>query len=55
MEAYIDDMVVKSKKEEYHLADLAKVFKVLKSHKLFLNASKCTFGVESRKFLGGTW
>ena len=52
MEAYIDDMVVKSRKVEEHLADLGETFSVLREHKLCLNASKCSFGVISGKFLG---
>ena len=51
MEAYIDDMVVKSKTDEEHLADLQEVFDILKKHKLRLNAAKCAFGVSSRKFI----
>ena len=52
VEAYIDDMVVKSKEESKHLSDLGKIFAILRKHKLCLNASKCSFGVGSRKFLG---
>ena len=52
MEAYIADMVVKSKKAEEHLVDLGETFSVLREHKLRLNASKCSFGVSSGKFLG---
>ena len=52
VEAYIDDMVVKSKEVSRHLKDLEEVFAVLRRHKLRLNASKCSFGVRSRKFLG---
>ena len=52
MEAYIDDMVVKSKKVVRHLEDLGEVFLVLREQKLHLNASKCSFGVSSGKFLG---
>ena len=52
MEAYINDMVVKSKADEEHLADLQEVFDILKKHKLLLNAAKCAFGVGSGKFLG---
>ena len=52
MEAYIDDMVVKSKKVEEHLANLGETFSVLRVHKLRLNASKCSFGVSSGKFVG---
>ena len=52
MEIYIDDMVVKSKKVSEHLGDLQVVFEILKSYKLRLNASKCSFGGGSSKFLG---
>ena len=52
IEVYIDDMVVKSKLVSEHLADLTNVFEILRWHKLRLNASKCSFGVGSRKFLG---
>ncbi|GFZ09175.1 hypothetical protein Acr_20g0009830 [Actinidia rufa] len=41
MDAYIDDMVVKSKEERNHLKYLNKVFDILKEHKLRLNADKC--------------
>ena len=52
MEAYIDDMVVKSKFATNHLTDLREVFSILKNHQLRLNASKCAFGVGTGKFLG---
>ena len=52
IEVYIDDMVVKSKIVSKHIGDLTNIFKILRGHKLRLNASKCSFGVGSRKFLG---
>ena len=51
IEVYIDDMVVKSKLVSEHLADLLNIFEILRRHKLRLNASKCSFGVGSGKFL----
>ena len=51
IEIYIDDMVVKSKMVSEHLGDLQAVFEILRSYKLRLNASKCSFGVGSGKFL----
>ena len=51
-EIYVDDMVVKSKVVSEHLGDLGSTFCVLRKHKLRLNASKCSFGVGSGKFLG---
>ena len=45
-------MVVKSKLVSEHVGDLISIFEILKEHKLRLNASKCSFGVGSGKFLG---
>ena len=45
-------MVVKSKLVSEHLTDLTSIFEILREHKLRLNASKCSFGVGSGKFLG---
>ena len=52
IEVYIDDMVVKSMLEFEHINDLGNIFEILRRHKLRLNASKCSFGVGSGKFLG---
>ena len=52
IEVYIDDMVVKSKVVFEHMGDLGNIFDILRKHKLRLNASKCSFGVRSGKFLG---
>ena len=52
IEIYIDDMVVKSKLESEHVNDLGNIIEILRRHKLQLNASKCSFGVGSEKFLG---
>ena len=52
IEVYIDDMVVKSKLESEHVNDLGNIFEILRRYKLRLNASKCSFGVGSGKFLG---
>ena len=51
IEVYIDDMVVKSKIVFKHIGDLTNIFEILRGHKLRLNASKCSFGVGSGKFL----
>ena len=50
MEAYIDDMVVKSKATENHLTDLKETFETLRKHCLKLNATKWAFGVSSGNF-----
>ena len=45
-------MVLKSKVVSEHVGDLRNIFQILKKYKLCLNASKCSFGVGSGKFLG---
>ena len=45
-------MVVKSKVVFEHVEDLRNIFEILRKHKLCLNASMCSFGVGSGKFLG---
>ena len=52
VEVYIDDMVVKSKKEQEHIDNLIEVFEVLRRHKLHLNADKCAFRVILANSLG---
>ena len=52
IEIYIDDMVVKSKVVSEHLGDLETIFEIFRKYKLRLNASQCSFGVGSGKFLG---
>ena len=52
IEAYIDDMVIKSGVVEEHLADLEETFSVLRKHKLYLNTAKCSFRVSLGKFPG---
>ena len=51
IKVYIDNMVVKSKIVSEHVGDLTNFFKILRRHKLRLNASKCSFRVVSGKFL----
>ncbi|KAL0318297.1 UNVERIFIED_CONTAM: hypothetical protein Sangu_1985900 [Sesamum angustifolium] len=52
MEVYIDDMLVKSTKEQYHIKDLEECFQILTTFGMKLNLAKCTFGVKGGKFLG---
>jgi flagellar biosynthesis regulator FlbT len=52
IEVYVDDIVVKSKKREDHLAILRKVFERCRLYKLKMNPLKCAFGVAAGKFLG---
>lgn len=52
MEVYIDDMVVKRRENQRHVEDLKETFKILKRHKLCLNADKWAFRVGARNFLG---
>ena len=43
--AYVDDVVVQSKKKEDHIQDLLETFANLHRHGLKLNLDKCVFGV----------
>lgn len=52
MEVYIDDILTKSLKARNHVADLKKTFDIHRKYKIKLNLAKCTFEVNSRKFLG---
>jgi hypothetical protein len=51
VEAYIDDIVVKSKKQGGLLYDLKETFDNLRKYKMMLNPKKIVFGVSSRKLL----
>ena len=52
MEAYIDDMLVKSKEHFDHTKHLQEAFELLRRYSMKPNPLKCTFGVSSSKFLG---
>ena len=52
VQVYVDDMLVKSRREDDHLDDLKETFNTLRSYKMKLNSSKCAFEVIARKFLG---
>ena len=49
---YVDDMLVKSRREDDHLKDLKETFNTLCSYNMKLNPSKCAFGMTAGKFLG---
>jgi hypothetical protein len=51
-EAYVNDVVVKTREEEGLIVDLAETIDNLRKFKIKLNPEKCTFGVPSRKLLG---
>ena len=48
---YVDDMLVKSRRQEHHLDDLRETFETLRLYNMKLNPSKCVFGVLLGKFL----
>ncbi|XP_021984866.1 uncharacterized protein LOC110880703 [Helianthus annuus] len=52
IEVYIDDLVIKSPKEDQKLKDIEKTFNSLRSVNMKLNPAKCSFGMEEDKFLG---
>ena len=52
VQVYVDDMLVKSMRENDHLNDLQEKFDTLRSYNMKLNPSKCMFEVTIGKFLG---
>ena len=52
VQVYVDDMLVKSLRENDHLNDLQETSDTLRSYKMKLNPSKCMFGITTKKFLG---
>ena len=52
MEAYIDDVVVKTKHVESLVDDLRLTFDDLRTYDIKLNPEKCVFGVPAGKLLG---
>jgi len=52
VEVYVDNMLVKGRREDDHLDDLKETFDTLHSYNMKLNQSKCAFGVTPGKFLG---
>ncbi|KAL0454768.1 UNVERIFIED_CONTAM: Polyprotein P3 [Sesamum latifolium] len=52
MEVYIDDMLVKNRQMDQHLADLVETFDILRKYHMKFNLAKCAFGLRSGKFLG---
>jgi hypothetical protein len=51
VEAYVDDVVIKTREEEGLISDLAETFDNLRKFSMKLNPEKCTFGVPSGKLL----
>jgi hypothetical protein len=51
-EAYIDDIVVKTRESHTFIEDLEETFANLRKVNIKLNPAKCTFGVPSGKLLG---
>jgi hypothetical protein len=49
---YVDDIIVKSTKQENHVADLQETFANFRQAGLKINPEKCVFGVKKGKFLG---
>ncbi|GJT66489.1 reverse transcriptase domain-containing protein [Tanacetum coccineum] len=52
LEAYVDDMIIKSNDKKALLADIPETFVNLRRINMKLNPKKCSFGVEEGKLLG---
>jgi hypothetical protein len=52
VEAYVDDLVVKTTEEDKLIADLTETFANLREFQWKLNPTKCVFGIPSGLLLG---
>ena len=52
IQVYVDDMLMKSLREDDHLDNLKETFDTLQSYNMKLNPNKCALGVTAGKFLG---
>ena len=52
VEVYMNDIIVKSQREDQHAKDLEQILDTLDRYNIKLNTNKCVFGVKARKFLG---
>ncbi|GJU21833.1 reverse transcriptase domain-containing protein [Tanacetum coccineum] len=52
LEAYVDDMVIKSRTEQDIIKDVEQTFSTLRKINMKLNPKKCSFGMKEGKFLG---
>jgi hypothetical protein len=52
VEAYVDDVVIKTRNPDDLITDLEEMFSSLRRFRLKLNPTKCVFGVPSGKLLG---
>ena len=52
VEAYVDDVVVKTKTQDQFITDLEETFNSLRKFRSKLNPTKCVFSVPSEKLLG---
>nr|GEZ10611.1 reverse transcriptase domain-containing protein [Tanacetum cinerariifolium] len=51
LEAYVDDMIIKTNDEKVLIVDIAETFDNLRRINMKLNLKQCSFGVEEGKFL----
>src|SRR6266508_2564366 len=52
VEAYVDDLVVKTRSQASLIDDLDETFRSLRRTRMMLNPEKCMFGVPAGKLLG---
>jgi hypothetical protein len=52
VEAYVNEMVVKTIEQDQFISDLAETFSNLRTYQWKLNPTKCVFGVPSGLLLG---
>ena len=52
VEAYVDDVIIKTKTQDQFITDLEETFNGLRRFRWKLNPTKCVFGVPYGKLLG---
>ncbi|GJS25823.1 reverse transcriptase domain-containing protein [Tanacetum coccineum] len=52
LEAYVDDMVIKSRTEQDIIKDIEQTFSTIRRINMKINPKKCSFGIEEGKFMG---
>ena len=55
VEAYVDDIVIKTRRIETLIDDLCLTFDNLRTYDIWLNPKKCVFGVPAGKLLGSSF
>lgn len=51
LEVHVDNMIIKIEERHIHIDDLEDIPKSVRKYDMYLNPSKCSFGVDAGKFM----